>query len=274
MDPSLEKISAPGLEVMTVRRPTYDKHFITAHPTDEDDPYSMFEAVAAFTRSKHAHIVSQFIFGGSDLVGFGVPEAERYNGYRDWPVTWIHGHGKSGARLSGTQALAITGPINTIWVDGEAMGSVIEDEDARYCLLGDVRPRDLEQSRPDQARELASDQGLQNIEFIHGDTGSKALDDLRADCVVINMVLHHTPSPAEIFRDVANHLAPNGIVLVTDLCSHDQGWARDNCGDLWLGFEPADLTRWANDVGLTDITSVYLAQRNGFQIQVRLFGHS
>jgi ArsR family transcriptional regulator len=61
---------------------------------------------------------------------------------------------------------------------------------------------------------------------------------------------------------------------VTDLCSHDQGWARDNCGDLWLGFEPADLTRWANDVGLTDITSVYLAQRNGFQIQVRLFGHS
>ena len=126
----------------------------------------------------------------------------------------------------------------------------------------------------DQAREPASDKGLQNIEFIHGDTGSKALDDLRADCVVINMVLHHTPSPAEVFRDVANHLAADGIVLVTDLCSHDQGWARDNCGDLWLGFEPADLTRWADDVGLSDITSVYLAQRNGFQIQVRLFGHS
>ena len=126
----------------------------------------------------------------------------------------------------------------------------------------------------DQARELASDKGLENIEFIHGDTGSADLDDLRADCVVINMVLHHTPSPAEIFRDVANRLAPDGIVLVTDLCSHDQGWARDNCGDLWLGFEPADLTRWADDVGLSDITSVYLAQRNGFQIQVRLFGHS
>ena len=153
MERPVEKISAPGLEVMTVRRPTYDKHFITAHPTNEDDPYSMFEAVAAFTKSRHAHIVSQFIFGGSDLIGTGVPEAERYNGYRDWPVTWIHGSGESGAKLSGTQALAITGPIDTIWMDGEALGSVIEDEHARYCLLGDVRPRNTEQSRSEQTAE-------------------------------------------------------------------------------------------------------------------------
>jgi hypothetical protein len=59
---------------------------------------------------------------------------------------------------------------------------------------------------------------------------------------------------------------------VTDLCSHDQAWARENCGDLWLGFEPEDLSRWAKQATLTDMTSVYLAQRNGFQIQVRLFG--
>ena len=87
------------------------------------------------------------------------------------------------------------------------------------------------------------------------------------------MVLHHTPSPAEVFHDVANRLAPGGMVLVTDLCSHDQAWARENCGDLWLGFDPEDLTRWACEAGLLEMTSVYLAQRNGFQIQVRLFGH-
>ena len=95
---------------------------------------------------------------------------------------------------------------------------------------------------------------------------------VQADCVVFNMVLHHTPSPAEIFRDISARLAPGAVVLVTELCSHDQGWARENCGDLWLGFEPEDLSRWAGDAGLTDITSVYLAQLNGFQIQVRLFG--
>ena len=125
-----------------------------------------------------------------------------------------------------------------------------------------------------QARQRATAAGLDNIEFVHGDTGSRELDGLAADCAVINMVLHHTPSPGQILNDVASCLAPGGVVLVTDLCSHDQGWARENCGDLWLGFEPRELGNWARAAGLEDITSVYLAQRNGFQIQVRLFGRS
>jgi ArsR family transcriptional regulator len=41
-----------------------------------------------------------------------------------------------------------------------------------------------------------------------------------------------------------------------------------------LGFDPQELTHWAQDAGLADIASVYLAQRNGFQVQVRLFGHA
>ncbi len=125
----------------------------------------------------------------------------------------------------------------------------------------------------EKARASAAEAGLDNIRFIHGDTGDTALEAIEADCVVINMVLHHTPEPRQILRDVAACLAPGGVVLVTDLCRHDQGWARENCGDLWLGFEPEALTRWAGDAGLEDIASVFLAQRNGFQIQVRLFGH-
>lgn len=125
-----------------------------------------------------------------------------------------------------------------------------------------------------QARERAAAAGLDNVEFIHGDTGSDRLDGVAADCAVINMVLHHTPSPGRILQDVAAHLAPGGVVLVTDLCRHDQGWARENCGDLWLGFDPRELGAWARDAGLEDIASVYLAQRNGFQIQVRLFGRA
>ena len=41
-----------------------------------------------------------------------------------------------------------------------------------------------------------------------------------------------------------------------------------------LECEPQALGRWATDAGLSDIASVYLAQRNGFQIQVRLFGRT
>ena len=93
------------------------------------------------------------------------------------------------------------------------------------------------------------------------------------DLVMSLMVLHHTPEPGQILEDVACCLAPGGVVLVTDLCRHDQGWARENCGDLWLGFAPEDLTNWAESAGLAEIASIYLAQRNGFKVQVRLFGH-
>lgn len=131
---------------------------------------------------------------------------------------------------------------------------------------------DVESAMLGQARERVDRAGLANVEFVHGDTRSESLRGLQADCVVINMVLHHTPAPGQILGDVAGYLAPGGVVLVTDLCRHDQGWARENCGDLWLGFDPAELTAWAGEAGLKDIASVYLAQRNGFQVQVRLFG--
>lgn len=126
----------------------------------------------------------------------------------------------------------------------------------------------------EQARVKAAAAGLRNIEFILDDTRSSQLEKLQADCVVINMVLHHTPAPGDVLRDVASCLAPGGVVLVTDLCRHDQGWARENCGDLWLGFDPQALAQWAEDAGLTEIASEYLAQRNGFQVQVRLFGRA
>ena len=131
---------------------------------------------------------------------------------------------------------------------------------------------DIEAAMLDQARTKAKAEGLKNIEFIQGDTGTARLEKLQADCVVINMVLHHTPDPGQVLKDAAGCLAPGGVVLVTDLCHHDQGWARENCGDLWLGFDPAKLTEWAGEAGLDDIASVFLAQRNGFQVQVRLFG--
>jgi ArsR family transcriptional regulator len=85
------------------------------------------------------------------------------------------------------------------------------------------------------------------------------------------MVLHHTASPAVVLADLAAALKPGGLLLLTDLCAHDQAWTREACGDLWLGFEPEALTRWAADAGLAQGESVYLALRNGFRIQVRVF---
>lgn len=123
----------------------------------------------------------------------------------------------------------------------------------------------------DKARTFASEKNLRNIEFIHGDTHSLLGHKVLADCIVVNMVLHHTPSPADIFQDLSNVLAPGGALLICDLCRHEQAWARETCGDLWQGFEPQDFSRWAQAARLDEGQSVYFALRNGFQIQLRQF---
>lgn len=122
-----------------------------------------------------------------------------------------------------------------------------------------------------KSREFSKKQNLRSMEFIHGDTHVLAEKKVLADCIVVNMVLHHTPSPADIFQDLSKALAPGGALLVCDLCRHEQAWAREACGDLWQGFEPQDFSRWGNAAGLIEGQSVYFALRNGFQIQLRQF---
>jgi len=121
------------------------------------------------------------------------------------------------------------------------------------------------------SRATAQTAGLTNVEFILGNTAQLAQHRVLADCIIINMVLHHTPSPATIFKDLSRTLTPGGALIVTDLCRHEQDWARVNCGDLWQGFEPADFTDWATEAGLNEGQSLYIALRNGFQVQLRQF---
>jgi hypothetical protein len=82
-------------------------------------------------------------------------------------------------------------------------------------------------------------------------------------------VLHHARSPAAFIGHAARHLAPGGLLVVIELCRHDQDWVRDACGDVWLGFEPDDLDQWAAMAGLSPGAPQYLAQRNGFRLQIK-----
>ncbi len=110
------------------------------------------------------------------------------------------------------------------------------------------------------------------IEFIHGDTSIARQRGLRVDTVVVNMVLHHLASPAELLRDINDLLNDNGQLIIAELCAHDQDWVRDSCGDLWLGIAPESLSDWTSQHQLNEIGSgQYLSLRNGFQLQIRQF---
>jgi len=91
------------------------------------------------------------------------------------------------------------------------------------------------------------------------------------DLAVLNMVMHHLPSPARAFQRLRGMVRPGGFLLLADLCSHNQEWAKEACGDVWLGFDPGDLNDWAKRAGFEAKQSLYLGLKNGFQIQLKLF---
>jgi ArsR family transcriptional regulator len=123
----------------------------------------------------------------------------------------------------------------------------------------------------EQCEQRSKKQGLANIHFHHGDTFSAIDKGITSDFVSLNMVLHHNPTPGDIIKHCAELLNDNGVLLITDLCAHDQDWVKQSCGDLWLGFDPQEITDWAQRANLAEGNSLFLTQRNGFRIQVRQF---
>jgi len=121
------------------------------------------------------------------------------------------------------------------------------------------------------AKQHTAEQKLSNVHFIHGEASDAISQQLTADFVACHMVLHHTPSPQMIFEQSTQLLNAGGYMLVAELCHHNQGWVKDSCGDLWLGFEPEELKHWAQTAGLMPIQDLFLGLRNGFQIQLHLF---
>ena len=161
-------------------------------------------------------------------------------------------------------------------LEQDTFKSIIEVGVGEGWLLPDLSSRarnvtalDLSQDMLRLAQQHASH--LSNVSFIQGSTDVLVKRDRHADAIIANMVLHHTPDPEKVLAEAASLLKPAGHFIVSELCAHDQVWAREHCGDLWLGFTPEQLEGWAQDADLTLSASVFLAQRNGFQIQVQHF---
>lgn len=141
------------------------------------------------------------------------------------------------------------------------------------AVAGQVIALDASREMLAQAEQRVQTAGLGNVRLVVGDITAADCPNLpAADVIVMNMVLHHTPRPAEVMQAVADRLAPGGTFVITELCDHAQGEkAREVCGDVWPGFAPDTLTTWAVAAGLQAQREEYLAQRNGFRIQIREF---
>lgn len=88
------------------------------------------------------------------------------------------------------------------------------------------------------------------------------------DLILAAMVVHHFPSPAKFFKQARSLLRRQGLLVIAELCAHEHDWVQTACGDLWQGFSEEQIQAWATRAGLQIQDQQFLAQRNGFRVQV------
>ncbi len=141
-------ITNENLQIVEFPHDGVKAYFITAQTT-EDNMQEVFDRVSAEMAEKDAKIAFQYLFGGRKFHPQAVSAIEKL----DWPLTLLHGDACSGSTITGTQFIALSGAQLNPVMDGERMvGNWYDTDDARYCLLGDIRADDLSLSREDQAQ--------------------------------------------------------------------------------------------------------------------------
>ena len=118
---------------------------------------------------------------------------------------------------------------------------------------------DREPAQLERARARARHRGYGNVELLAGDLHERdVLSRVQqaagpADAVFASRVLHHAPRPAEAVAQLAALTRVDGGVLIVDYVAHDDEKMRETQADVWLGFEPEELVRYARAAGLIDV---------------------
>lgn len=131
-----------------------DELFVTAVPYGSVHLRTMFEHAMGIVRGADATVLRQDIFGIPAEPDDGMRALEEVCGAHNWPVTWLEEGAGAGTALTGTHFQAVSGaPVDRIHAGGRVIGTVFENEHARYCRLGDICADDVSRPRTEQARE-------------------------------------------------------------------------------------------------------------------------
>lgn len=116
------------------------------------------------------------------------------------------------------------------------------------------------------AKDRARQRGFHNVSFaqseLDGDEARAATHarGVGADVVFASRVLHHAPKPGKAVSALTKLLRPAGIggpsgaLVVLDYAPHEDLALKEAQADLWLGFSEAELSGFAREAGLDDVS--------------------
>jgi ubiquinone/menaquinone biosynthesis C-methylase UbiE len=101
--------------------------------------------------------------------------------------------------------------------------------------------------------ELASKNGLVNLEYRKGDLESLPIEDASVDLALFSQSLHHAQHPQTAIAEAWRILKPGARVAILDLRKHNFEEARELYADLWLGFTEVELQNFLRHGGFQNI---------------------
>jgi len=91
------------------------------------------------------------------------------------------------------------------------------------------------------------------------------LRDGEADTGVINMVLHHLPSPMQGIEEAYRALKAKGSLILVDLWKHEDETMRKRYGDRWFGFAKGEIENWFEMAGFEIAETAEFSLKRGLK---------
>jgi ArsR family transcriptional regulator len=108
------------------------------------------------------------------------------------------------------------------------------------------------------ARANLEEAGIKHAQVRHGDVFHLPFSNDSYDLIIIHQVLHYLDNPAQVIKEAAKALTPQGRLLIVDFAPHELEFLRDEHAHLRLGFSDEQMEGWLNEAGLNANKSEHL----------------
>jgi len=134
---------------------------------------------------------------------------------------------------------------------GEGTLAQLLAQRAEKVIAVDLSPKMVE-----FGQDLASRNGLTNLEYRIGDIEEPPIDEGSLDLAILSQALHHAEHPQRAIDSAFRILKPGGRLIVLDLLQHHFDEARELYADRWLGFSESELAAMLEKSGFTQIETI------------------
>ncbi len=130
---------------------------------------------------------------------------------------------------------------------------------------------DLNKKFVQHLQQTARTLGLKNLINLQADLRKTPVWHDSIDVIFTVLVLHHLPQPQKWFKTAFQILKPGGQLVVVEFERHHNKQLADTMHDLWLGFQPSLIKRWAKENNLELKTSEQWLSKPGVPVRWYLF---